>query len=154
MDGFECFSSWEKRNDKIGESKITGTDNNSPNSHFNKAKNGFYCMESNKYQYLSIVDDPIWFEVDLKSTYVIKCIRVTTRAFETLFKEVEFRFGNESQSGNYKLNPVVGVIGRRTGVIVELCLDYPLVGRYLGLRQYFRSQFLVGEIQVTVQEKK
>ena len=108
-------------------------------------------MHVSEFQYHSRLLDSTWFQVDLKGFHAIKCIRVATRSYSSHFKQVEFRFGNESQNGNFMLNPVIANIGPHQGVIVEFCLDYTIIGQYLGLRQYFHTYFLVGEIQITTQ---
>ena len=105
------------------------------------------------------MEKPSWFQADLKRYYTLKCVRVSIRSTkiveDSFFKDVEFRFGNESMEGDISLNHIIGFSAGHQdaveGVVVEYCMEYPLVGRFLILREMGDYQNLVfGEIQVTV----
>ena len=152
---FDCYSSWVRRDDIIGITKeVSGSakyEEPSINFSTDRAIDGFHCRKENYFMYHSTQANPTFFQVDLKNVYTLKCVRVTTREVSSRFVDVEFRFGNESQGGNYRKNPVFAVLGLENKVDFEFCLDYPIVGRYLGLRQNKNTWLLIGEIQVTVQ---
>ena len=157
LNEFNCFSSWVKRDDVVGRGKATG-------SNFQGTKfptnviDGYYCLSSEKFNYHSHTSVPIeetYLEVELEQAYPLKCVRVPTRDLNFIpfsnFHDVEFRFGNMSQWEDYKLNPVVGIVEGEVGNrIVEICPDFLVVGRYLGLRLLGERYLCVGEIQITV----
>ena len=93
----------------------------------------------------------------MKDYYSLKCVKVPVRStkvyYATFFQNVEFRFGNETQDGDFTLNHVIGYSEEQfDGDIVEYCTNYHLVGRYLGLREYGNENHLcIGEIQVIVE---
>ena len=158
LKSYNCFSSWERRDDIIGQTEVDGNyyyENRRPLD----ARDGFYCPFTNGYHYHTSKlpeNEAGWFQVDLMGFYSLKCVRVSTRSIEeyplSYFKDVEFRFGNETIGGDTSLNHIIGfAAGHIEGVVEEHCLDYPLVGRYLNLKEYgdFRK-FSFGEIQVTI----
>ena len=158
LENFKCFSSWHKRDDIIQRAESEGSPAYADSSSTSKVKNGFYCPKLNAYDYQTnnwLYSDNTWLQLDLKGFYTLKCVRVPTRSIVVYklshFIDVEFRFGNESQNGDYTLNPVIGFSeGMSADNIVEFCPNFNVVGRYLGLRRNSNGNFAIGEIQVTV----
>ena len=143
-----CFSSWVERGDIISDSVITGSQFFEEQYGYNEAKDGFQCKKENKYTYIAANLESTWFEVDLKKIVTLKCVKVATRFPDYYFTNVEFRFGNESQDGDYFKNPLIAFSGSEPKHVFEFCLDYSVVGKYLGLRQNFHTYLIVGEIQI------
>ena len=150
LTGFVCFSSWVKRSDIISTTELAAPPELGPDYVLIRANDGYHCLANSEFLYHSARANPTFFQVDLKGYYTLKCVKMTTRRNNSFFKFVEFRFGNESKAGNYQQNPIIGYVGDDNGVLYEFCPVRPLVGRYLGLRQYYSTFILVGEIQVTI----
>ena len=148
MIDFNCFSSWVERGDIISDTVITGSQLQGQQYGYERAKDGFQCKNHSAYMHITAFLESTWFEVDLKKIVTLKCIKVATRIIDYYFSNVEFRFGNESQDGDYFKNPLIVFSGSEQKHVFEFCLDYPLVGRYLGLSQNFETHLVVGEIQI------
>ena len=159
LPSYNCYSSWHRRDDIIGETELSAINYKSytPPS---AAQDGFYCPSSKGFLFHTTPlseHEAGWFQVDLKGFYTLKCVRVSIRSiteyYLSLFKDVEFRFGNETMAGDISLNPIIGFSsGHIEGRVVEHCVKYPLVGRYLSIKEIGNFTDLVfGEIQVIVQ---
>ena len=159
LTSLNCFSSWHRRNDIIGTADLTAKASVVLSPPEN-AKDGFYCPKARGFIFHSRrLDERVWFQADLKSYYTLRFVRVSIRETrwlsESRFKDVEFRFGNETIEGDISLNHVIGFAAGHQdafeGVVVEYCMEYHLVGRYLSLQEKGSFEYLVfGEIQVTV----
>ena len=155
LTSFQCFSSWHHRNDKSGNADITGWYQGAPNRLLANVIDGYTCKHSSGFDYYSDIGLG-WLQIDLKGIYTLKCVRVPVRSeqvfFTTYFKGIEFRFGNESRNGNYKLNPIIGLSEDESfEQIVEFCPNYQLVGRYMIMQKVFSDKLIIPEVQITVQ---
>ena len=159
LNSHKCFSSWQKRNDISDKASITAAESLDYKLVPFRANDGFYCQLYEEFLYHSKLDinGGAWAQFDLKSYFKLKCIRVPVRSAEVYwnanFHEIEIRFGNNSRDENFAKNPIIAYTETGLeGKIFEVCLDYPLVGRYLFFHEK-QSQFtaiLIGDIQILV----